>query len=43
MQVQENEPLVKSEIVTYAIDDETIFFYAGTIDEADRTVETTKS
>ena len=28
----ENEPLVKSEIVTYAIDDETIFFYAGTID-----------
>ena len=30
----ENEPLVKSEIVTYAIDDETIFFYAGTIDES---------
>lgn len=30
----ENEPLVKSQITTYAIDDETIFFYAGTIDES---------
>lgn len=28
-----NDPLVKSEIVSYAVDENTIFFYAGTIDE----------
>lgn len=30
----ENEPLVKSQITAYTVDDETIFFYAGTIDES---------
>jgi len=29
----DNPPLVKSEIVTYTVDDNTIFFYAGTVDE----------
>lgn len=29
----ENEPLVKSQITTYTVDENTIFFYAGTIDE----------
>ncbi len=29
-----NEPLVKSQITAYTIDDESIFFYAGTIDES---------
>lgn len=30
----DNTPLVKSEIPSYAVDDKTIFFYAGTIDES---------
>lgn len=29
-----NDPLVKSEIISYAVDDHTIFFYAGTVDES---------
>ena len=29
----DNPPLVKSDIVTYTVDDNTIFFYAGTVDE----------